>query len=103
RAERAPVARDARRVAYDVPRDPDPARLVILVVPARVADVRRGLHHHLTVVTRVGERLLITGHAGREDRLAERQPFGAVRLTGAAAAVLEHEDRWAAHENLLWL
>ena len=75
RSSRSPVARqfDGRpgRVAHHVAGDPDPVRLVVLVVDAGVADVRRGLHHHLPVVGRVGQRLLVAGHAGGEDRLAE--------------------------------
>ena len=71
-AGRAPVRRAAGRVAHDVAGDPDPAGLGVLVVDAGVADVRRGHHDDLAVVRRVGERLLVAGHAGGEDRLAER-------------------------------
>ena len=59
------------RVAHDVAGDPDPARLRVLVVHAGVADVRRGHDDDLAVVRRVGERLLVAGHAGGEDGLAE--------------------------------
>ena len=38
----APVRREPGRIADHVAGDPDPARLVVLVVPAGVADVRRG-------------------------------------------------------------
>ena len=67
----APVRRPPGRVAHDVAGDPDPVRLVVLVVDAGVADVRRGLHDDLPVVGRVGQRLLVAGHAGGEDGLAE--------------------------------
>ena len=70
----APVGADPGRVADHVAGDPDPAGLVVLAVDAGVADVRRGLHHDLPVVRRVGQRLLVAGHAGVEDRLAEGLP-----------------------------
>src|SRR3954463_5018141 len=76
----APVTRDARGIADDVAGDPDPPRLVVFVVPPCIADVRSGLDHDLTVVTRIGERLLITGHPGGEDSLTECQTLSAVRL-----------------------
>ena len=80
-------------VADDVAGDPDPARLGVLVVDAGVADVRRGHHHDLAVVGRVGQRLLVAGHAGGEDRLAEGLALGAVGLAAEGAAVLEDEQR----------
>src|SRR5918911_1308338 len=64
-------------VAHRVPGDLDAARLVVLVVPAGVADLRGGLHDDLAVVGRVGERLLVAGHAGGEHRLAQALAAGA--------------------------
>ena len=97
RSSRPPVARqfDGRPggVAHHVPGDPDPARLVVLVVHPGVADVRRGLDHDLAVVRRVGQRLLVAGHAGGEDRLAERLPTAAVRLAAERPPVLQHQHR----------
>ena len=93
-APRPPVAGHPGRVADDVAGHPDPRRLGILVVDAGVADVRCGHHHDLAVVRRVGERLLVAGHAGVEDRLAEGLALGAVALAAEGAAVLEDEDRW---------
>ena len=93
-APRPPVAGDPGRVADDVAGHPDPRRLLILVVDAGVADVRRGHHHDLAVVRRVGERLLVAGHAGVEDRLAEGLALGAVALAVEGATVLEDQDRW---------
>ncbi len=92
RALRAPVGRPAGRIAHDVAGHPDAARLVVLVVDAGVADVRGGLHDDLAVVGRIGQRLLIAGHRGREDRLAERLAPRAVRLAGERAPVLEDEQ-----------
>ena len=45
--------------------------LVVLVVDAGVADVRRGHDDDLAVVAGVGERLLVAGHPGGEHRLAD--------------------------------
>ena len=92
-AARAPARRDPGGVADDVPGDPDPAGLGVLVVDAGVADVRGGHHHDLAVVRRVGQRLLVAGHAGGEDRLAEGLALGAVGLAAEGAAVLEDQDR----------
>jgi hypothetical protein len=53
--------------------------------------VRRGHHDHLPVVGRIGERLLVTGHPGVEDRLAERLTDRAVRLAVERPAVFENQ------------
>ncbi len=68
------------------------ARLVVLVVHTRVADVWGSHDHDLSVVRRIGQRLLIAGHPGREDGLAEGLPLGAVRLAAEGPAVLEHQQ-----------
>lgn len=81
RALRAEVGDDAGGVADDVAGDPDAARLLVLVVGPGVADVRGGLHDDLPGVGRVGEGLLVAGHAGREDDLTERAAARAVGLT----------------------
>ena len=80
-------------VADDVPGHPDPAGLGVLVVHAGVADVRGGHHDDLAVVRRVGQRLLVAGHAGGEDGLAEGLALGAEGLAAEGAAVLEDEQR----------
>jgi hypothetical protein len=90
-ALRAEVRHDARGVAHDVAGDPDLRRLLVGVVHARVADVRCGLHHDLAGVAGVGEGLLVAGHAGGEDRLAEGAAAGSVGAALEAAAVFEHE------------
>ena len=96
RAARAPARRHPGGVADDVAGDPDPRGLGVLVVHAGVADVGGGHHHHLAVVGRVGQRLLVAGHAGREDRLAEGLARGAVGLAAEGAAVLEDQHAgWA--------
>ncbi len=92
-ARRPPGRRPARGVADHVPGHPDPLRLGVLVVDPGVADVRRGLHHDLAVVGRVGQRLLITGHPGGEDGLTDRLTAHAVRVAAERAAVLQHENR----------
>src|SRR5690606_21037539 len=88
RAHRAPVRRAARGVAHDVPGDPDLAGLGVLVVDAGVADVGRRHDDDLPVVGRVGEGLLVAGHAGVEDDLAHGRAARAVRAPGLHGAVL---------------
>jgi hypothetical protein len=104
----AVVRHDAAGVAHDEARDPDATGLGIFVVDARVADVRGRHDDDLPGVRRVGQGLLVAGHAGREDGLAERAPDGAVGAPDVAGPVFEHEDgpggggrvsQWSA---LLW-
>ncbi len=91
-----PRRRAGRRVAYDEATHPDAVGLGVLVVDPGVADVRRGHHDHLAVVGRVGQRLLVAGHAGVEHRLAEGLPHRPERPAAEGAAVLQNEQsRWA--------
>ena len=55
--------------------------------------MRRGHHDDLAVVRRVGQRLLVAGHAGGEDGLAEGLAGGAVRLAAELAAVHARQER----------
>ena len=91
RRVRAVVRDHAAGVAHHVPGDPDATGLGVLVVHARVADVRRGLHHDLPGVGRVGQGLLVAGHPGREHHLAEGASAGAVGPAVVAGAVLEDQ------------
>ena len=92
-AHAAPAGRDAGGVAHDVAGDPDARGLGVLVVHAGVADVRGRHHDDLAVVAGVGQRLLVAGHAGGEDRLAEGLALGSERLTAKGATVLEDHER----------
>src|SRR5690606_29143798 len=83
----------ARGVAHDVPGDPDLSGLGVLVVDAGVADVRRRHDDDLPVVGRVGQGLLVPGHAGGEHDLAEGGARGTERAAAVGRAVLEDEDR----------
>ena len=65
--------------------------LGVLVVDAGVADVRGGHDDDLAVVGGVGQRLLVAGHAGGEDGLAEGLPHRAVGAAAEGAAVLQDE------------
>src|SRR5690606_14527057 len=89
RARRAVVRDDAGGVADGVAGDPDLRGLLVLAGDARVADVRRRHDDDLPRVARVGDRLLVAGHAGREDDLTEALADGAVGDALVAAAVLE--------------
>ena len=90
-----PVGRPRRRVAHGVTGDPDlvAAAFGVLVVPAGVADLRRGGDHDLAVIARVGQRLLVARHAGGEHRLAKRLADGAERGAGEDPAVVEDQNR----------
>ncbi|EOD65855.1 putative thioesterase [Amycolatopsis vancoresmycina DSM 44592] len=91
RALGTPVGRRPRGVAHHVTVDPDLRGLVVLVVPAGVADLRRRLHHDLPVVGRVGQRLLVAGHAGAEHRFAEGSPLRAVGSAAEHPAIFEYQ------------
>jgi len=56
------------------------------------ADVRRGHRDDLPAVRRVGQRLLITGHPGVEDHLAERLAVRTNAVTAQRGAVLQDEQ-----------
>ena len=71
-------------------------RLGALVGDAVVADHRRGEADELILEARIGDRLLVAGHAGREDSLAERVALGADRLAVPDRAVFKRE---VAHSN----
>ena len=60
-----------RDLAHDKARDPALAGLVILKIDAVVADQRVGHGDDLAVVGGVGQHLLIAGHAGVENDLAD--------------------------------
>ncbi|CFE48151.1 Uncharacterised protein [Mycobacterium tuberculosis] len=97
RAGGAPVGRARRRVAHRVTGDPDPlpSAFGVLAVPAGVADLRRGGHHDLTVIAGIGQRLLITGHAGGKHGLPERLSGRAERPAGEHPAVFEDQYGFA--------
>ena len=88
-----PARGEPGRLADHVAADPDPVRFRVLVVDAGVPDVRRGHRHDLPGVRRVGQRLLVAGHPGVEDHLAERLAARAEALAAQRRAVLEHQDR----------
>ena len=72
--------------------DPGLRRLEPRVVDAVVADHRRREGDELAREARVGDRLLVAGHGGREDGLAERDAGGADRAGREDGAVLEGEE-----------
>src|SRR5690606_2096047 len=84
----AVVGDDSGGVAHDEAVDPDALRLVVLAVHPRVADVGRRHDDDLARVGGIGDRLLVSGHAGREDRLAQGRAAGAVGTSRVSAAVL---------------
>src|SRR5205823_6287089 len=90
---RSPVGDDARGIADDVSRHPDPAGLGVLTVDTGVADMRGGLEHDLARVRRVRQRLLVAGHPRGEDDPAEGDAARTVGAYDVPGAVLEDEDR----------
>ena len=90
-------------LAHDEATHVRPARLDVLAVHADVADLRVRHRHELPLVRRVGQDLLVPGHAGVEDELAHGL---GLRAEGAAAkhrTVGQGEQRRAraAHEAAL--
>src|SRR5699024_8614165 len=88
----APAARADRRVAQDEPVRPDAPGLLVLGVPPGVADVRGGHDDDLPAVSRVGQCLLVAGHARGEDGLTDGLAERAIGTTGEGASVLEHQE-----------
>ena len=91
-----PPVRDPRRgIAHRVAGHPDlvAAAFAVLTVPPGVADLRGGGHHDLAVIARVGQRLLVPGHAGGKDCLAQGLADRAERRPGEGPAVLEDQHR----------
>ncbi len=59
---------------------------------AVVADHRRREADDLLREARIGDDLLVAGHRGREDRLADRKALGGDGLSSEDRAVLEREE-----------
>jgi len=99
RAGGPPVGCQRRRVTHRIPGDPDlvAATFAVLVVPTGVADLGRSGHHDLPVITRIGQRLLIAGHAGGEHGFAQRLADCTKRRPGEDAAIFEYQQRLVTH------
>src|SRR4051812_14485475 len=80
-----------RRGAHDRRTRPDAVGLHRVRARAVVADVRVGERDELAGERRVGHRLLVAAHAGREDDLAGGVDVSAARLAVEARAVLEED------------
>ena len=87
-----PVTHVRGGITHDVAGHPDARGFGILAVHAGIADVREGLHDDLAIVARIGERLLVSGHAGGEDDLTGRPAQGAIRLPHIYLSVFQNED-----------
>ena len=90
------------RVAHDRGGGVDAAGLHRRLADAVVADVRRGEGDQLAREARVGHRLLVARHAGREDDLAGHLALGADGVAVQARAVLEQQVRRGAHLITCW-
>src|SRR3984957_14549425 len=94
-----PPVQDPRGgIAHRVTGHPDlvATAFAVLTVPPGVADLGSSGHHDLPVIARVGQRLLVPGHAGGKDCLAKGLADRAERRPGEGAAVIEDEHRLAA-------
>ena len=89
-----PVRRARGRIAHDIAGHPDPvvAALAVLLVPAGIADLRRGGDDDLAVIAGIGERLLVARHPGGEHRLAEGLADRTECRPGMDTPVLEDEN-----------
>ena len=81
---------DRHECAHHQTGDVDRGGFLVLVVHAGVADVRIGQGHDLLTVGGVGQYLLVTGHRGIEDDLANGLTVGANRPTAKHAAIFEN-------------
>src|SRR5206468_664011 len=85
------VAEMPAKLADDEAADPRPTALAVLGVDAVVADHGVGHRHDLTMIRRVGQDLLIPGHARIENDLSIHLSAGAERPTCKYGAVFERE------------
>src|ERR1019366_334578 len=97
-----PARRDPGGLPDDVAAYPDPAGLGVVIVDAGVANVRGSHRDDLAAVGRVGESLLVSGHAGVEDQLAEGLAGRAVAGAVERQAVFEHQHRRAPGRPGTW-
>ena len=91
RCVRAPVTGDRRGFPHDEPGHLRAARFGIVRRHAVVADLRAGHRHNLSGVRRIGQHLLIAGHASNEHDLAARRSLRANRLALVPDAVFERQ------------
>ena len=96
-AVRAPVGVAARQLAHDDAGDLRLRGLGIVRVDAIVADHRRGHHHDLPAVRRIGEDLLVAAHVRREHDLGDRRCLTARRgqLARKKGSVFEKKEPWS--------
>ena len=90
RLRRAPVGWFLARFTYDESSRLQAIRFEVVLVDAVIAHERIGEHDDLPRVARVGENLLITGHAGVENDLAEGRSDGSERAAFVDRAVAEN-------------
>ena len=89
----AEVAGQDGQIADDEPGRLDPLGLLVLRVDADVADVRIGQGDELAQVGGVRQDLLIAGHGGVEDHLADAGTVGADRGSPEDRAVFQDQNR----------
>ena len=93
RAVGPPARRSPGRLPDGEPGDVDPVALGVRGMHAVVALLRRGHRHDLPGVRRVRQDLLVAGHPGVEDGLAERLAFRPEPGSSEDGPVLEGQER----------
>ena len=79
---------------YDKAGHPNFGRLKVLGIYTVVTYQRISQGNQLTSIGRIGEDLLVTGHAGIEDDLAVAVQPGAHRLAPVNRAILQNQVSW---------
>src|SRR5437773_1965893 len=80
-------------------RDSRAATLEVRSLDAVIADMAAGHDHDLAEIRGIGQDFDITGHAGIEDDLSQRTPFGSKRAALIYLARFQRQPRltWTAH------
>ena len=76
-------------------------RLEVFLIHAVVADLRGGHRNDLTVVRRVREDFLVTGHAGVEHHFAAEGGFRPKCPAPKNGSIFKSEHSVASHESVL--
>jgi hypothetical protein len=90
-ALRAPVGKEPGQIAHHQPFGVRARRFLVLLVGARVADVRIGQRDDLAAVRGIGEDLLVPRHGGVEHHFAHRGAAGADRAAVKRRSVGEDQ------------
>ena len=88
----APAAGPWGQLAGNHPARMGPIGLLVLGVNARIAQFRIGKGDELALIARVGDDLLVAGHAGVEDHFTNRATAGPKGLTAQHQTIGQHQQ-----------